>query len=118
MNSKVGLDEIKRRVIIAILADDELGDQLVLKGGNLLQFAYELTTRASKDVDVSVDGDFEALAALAQRVQTCLKSEFAKINFTIIDFEFSEVPAQISEDLKSFWGGYKCEFKIVSQDAF
>ena len=58
------INQIKEKVIVAILGDDEIGEHLVLKGGNLLQFAYQLTTRSSKDVDISVDGDFKDTAAL------------------------------------------------------
>ena len=112
------LNEIKQRVIVAILADDELGEHLVLKGGNLLQFAYQLTTRASKDVDISVDGDFSDSQALGDRVRSCLETAFAEIKLVVIDFDFTEVPAQISEDIATFWGGYKCEFKLVDHDKF
>jgi hypothetical protein len=115
MSSVELLNRIKEQVIVAILGDDELGDHLVLKGGNLLQFAYQLTTRASKDVDISVDGEFPSTQALGDRVKTCLETTFARMKMVVIDFEFEEVPARISDDLKSFWGGYKCEFKLIEQ---
>lgn len=112
------LDQIKQQVIVAILADDELGNRLVLKGGNLLQFAYQLTTRASKDVDISVDGEFEDATALGAKVEACLEKGFAEIGLVVVDFTFAEVPARMTEDLKSFWGGYKCEFKLVDSAKF
>ncbi len=109
------LNEIKQRVIIAILADDDLGERLVLKGGNLLQFAYELTGRASKDVDISVDGEFPDVEALKARVEYCLTNAFAEQGFVVFDFKFREVPAQVSDDIKAFWGGYQCEFKLIGK---
>ena len=42
------INQIKEKVIVAILGDDEIGEHLVLKGGNLLQFAYQLTTRSAR----------------------------------------------------------------------
>jgi hypothetical protein len=112
------LNSVKQQVIIAILADDELGDRLVLKGGNLLQFAYELSARASKDIDISVDGDFDDFDWLQNRVRTGLNRTFGERDLVVFDFEFREVPAQMSEDLKSFWGGYQCRFKLIPKDAY
>ncbi|WP_437225472.1 nucleotidyl transferase AbiEii/AbiGii toxin family protein [Planctomicrobium sp. SH661] len=112
------LNQIKQRVIVALLADRELGGQLVLKGGNLLQFAFELTTRASKDVDISIDGEFVDSAELNNKVRTCLTESFAEADLMVVDFMFVEVPAQVSEDLKSFWGGYRCEFKLVERSRY
>lgn len=109
------LSQVKQRVITSILGDDELGDRLVLKGGNLLQYAYQITTRASKDIDISVDGEFEDFHALESRVRSCLESSFAQADLVVIDFHFREVPAQMSEDMKNFWGGYQCEFKLVDR---
>lgn len=112
------LDQVKRQVIIAILADDELGDRLVLKGGNLLQFAYEISSRASKDVDISVDGEFKDTDWLSERVRAALEKSFTELELVVFDFKFREVPAQMSEDLKSFWGGYQCEFKLIGNEEF
>jgi hypothetical protein len=110
------LNQVKRQVIIAILADDELGDRLVLKGGNLLQFAYEISSRASKDVDISVDGEFDDSGWLGERVQVALENSFAELELVVFDFRFHEVPAHMSEDLKSFWGGYQCDFKLIGNE--
>ena len=112
------LNRIKRRVIVAILADDELGNHLVLKGGNLLQFAYQLTARASKDIDISIDGDLLDKIKIENRVKVCLETAFAEMKLVVFDFQFDEVPERISEDLKSFWGGYKCEFKLIDQGKY
>jgi len=112
------LDQVKRQVIIAILADDELGDRFVLKGGNLLRFAYEISSRASKDVDISVDGEFDDADWLGERIKVALEKSFAELGLVVFDFKFREVPAKMSEDLKSFWGGYLCEFKLIGNEEF
>ncbi len=118
MESIEFLNQVKQQVLVALLADDELGERLVLKGGNLLQFAYQLSVRASKDIDISVDGDFEDSEFLSKKVQTCLEQSFRKNQLVIFDFKFHEVPAKISDELKSFWGGYQCEFKLVDKSVF
>ncbi|QDV73059.1 nucleotidyl transferase AbiEii/AbiGii toxin family protein [Botrimarina mediterranea] len=112
------INRVKQQVIIAILADDDLGERLVLKGGNLLQFAYELTARASTDVDISVDGEFEDFEWLKAKVEKALSDSLAEIGLVVFDYQFCEKPARISDDLKSFWGGYQCEFKLIDPQAF
>src|SRR5690606_147600 len=96
---------VKQRVIVAVLGDDELVDHLVLKGGNLLQYAYQLTGRASKDVDISIDGDFADTQALANKIEACLIASFDELGMVVVEYSFVEVPAFVSDDLKSFWGG-------------
>ena len=109
------IESVKLQVIVAILADDVLCDRLVLKGGNLLSFGFQLSNRASKDIDVSIDGDFKSSDELGSRVKHCLAREFEKIQLEVFDFTFKEVPSYISEDIRTFWGGYKCEFKLISK---
>ena len=55
------LNEVKKRVIIAMFSDDDLMEHLVLKGGNLLDMVYGISTRPSKDVDFSIPGKFADL---------------------------------------------------------
>ena len=43
-----------------------------------------------------------------------LERTFSEIDLAVFDFTFVEVPAKISDDLKSFWGGYKCDFKLAT----
>jgi len=50
----LSIDEIRKLAIIALFSDDDLMDTLVLKGGNALTFAYNVSNRASIDVDVSM----------------------------------------------------------------
>jgi hypothetical protein len=118
MNQAQFLKEVKQRVIVAILGDDELGERLVLKGGNLLQFAYGISSRASKDVDISVDGEFEDFDWLRDRIRSSLEGAFAEMDLVVFDFRCREVPAKMSDDLESFWGGYQCEFKLANEGEY
>jgi len=110
------LNQIKQQVIVAVLADDDLGDHLVLKGGNLLQFAYGISARASKDVDISIDGDLDT-EDLKSKVLSCLTNAFQEKGLIVFDFKFLKVPANISADIESFWGGYACNFKLIDRNA-
>ena len=51
---------------------------------------------------------------LASKMHECLERTFSEIDLAVFDFTFVEVPAKISDDLKSFWGGYKCDFKLAT----
>jgi predicted nucleotidyltransferase component of viral defense system len=47
-------ERIKTLVIISLFSDDDLMNRFVLKGGNALDIVYNVSTRASIDVDVSI----------------------------------------------------------------
>lgn len=52
------LDKIKLLTLRALMHDEKLMYGLVLKGGNALQLVYDITDRASMDIDFSIEGDF------------------------------------------------------------
>ncbi|GAH31066.1 unnamed protein product, partial [marine sediment metagenome] len=45
------LDKIKKISIIALVSDDDLMDKLVLKGGNAINLIFNLSSRASIDIE-------------------------------------------------------------------
>lgn len=97
---------IRRLVIIAVFSDDVLFNRLVLKGGNAISLVYGYGSRASLDVDFSIDGDFEDLADAARRIQVALTDRFRAAGYVLFDFTFAPRPANVGEkDLK--WGGYR-----------
>ena len=106
------LDSIKRRVIVAMFTDDDLMERLVLKGGNALDVVYGLSSRASVDVDLSMDGELEE-RVLKERILKALNSTFAEAGYVVFDFKFRSVPLMLSNDLKDFWGGYRVQFKLI-----
>jgi len=106
-------ERIKSLVIIAMVSDDELLERLVLKGGNLLDIAYRISTRASVDVDFSVDGDLDSVPNLESRIIRTLTTTFLPEGLTPFDFDIKSVPPNLSEEMKSFWGGYKIALKII-----
>jgi Nucleotidyl transferase AbiEii toxin, Type IV TA system len=109
------LRHIKKLVILAIFSDDELMDRLVLKGGNLLDIVYQLSARASVDVDLSMAGEFEDVKRLHDKVLHALEVTFAPFGYIVFDFRLTEQPPKLSDDMKDFWGGYCVELKLIDE---
>lgn len=78
------LEKIKRLAIIAMVSDDVLFARLVLKGGNLLDIVYGISTRASVDVDFSIEGEFD-LEDLQRRVSRVIDQTFNKHGYIAFD---------------------------------
>ena len=114
------LEEIKRRVIIAMFSDDWLLERLVLKGGNALDLIHRISTRASRDLDFSIQGDFanEELEEIKNRVEASLKQTLGESELEIFDITMKEVPEGLTADLSDFWGGYCVEFKVIERQKF
>lgn len=111
------LDDLKRRVVVALFAEDLLLERLVLKGGNALDLIHGISTRASYDVDVSMDGDFsrDELDRVKSLILQSLQRIFHEIELEVFDFEMREVPEGMSPDLADFWGGYDVAFKLIDR---
>lgn len=74
------LDKIKKLTISALVSDDLLMKMLVLKGGNAIDIAYDLTDRGSLDIDFSIDRDFteKEKARIQSILDHLLNQEFNK----------------------------------------
>ena len=101
-----------------MFSDDELMDELVLKGGNALALIYHVGSRASLDMDFSIASAFPDLADASERILGALTKEFASIGYTVIDGKFEVKPSQRSRSQPEWWGGYIVEFKLVEQSLF
>jgi hypothetical protein len=112
------LEHIKKLVIIAMFSDDDLMERLVLKGGNLLDIVYQVSTRASVDVDFSIEGEFDELETFSRRIENTLGQTFAEAGYEAFDIRIREVPSPLSDDMRSFWGGYRVEFKIIERERY
>jgi predicted nucleotidyltransferase component of viral defense system len=108
-------NDIRKYVVISMFSDDLLMERFVLKGGNAISMIYKISSRASIDIDLSIDGDFEpdVRDVLEQRIHNALDTTFQEKGYTLFDFKLSSRPSQLSDDLKDFWGGYLVEFKLV-----
>jgi hypothetical protein len=110
------IDQLKRLTIVALFSDDQLLDTLVLKGGNALALVHKMTSRASFDLDFSMEGDFTPsdLPDITERIAFRLKQAFGPVGYEVFDVKLEPKPDQLSHELKDFWGGYSLEFKVIS----
>ncbi len=103
-----------------MFSDDDLLERLVLKGGNALDLVHRVTTRASHDLDFSMERGFstEELKGIRARVEHRLLRTFTPAGYTVFDVLFEVVPKPSAPDPMEFWGGYKLEFKVIDADKF
>ncbi len=107
-------EEIRRSVIVALAADDDLGEQLVLKGGNALGLVHKIGRRASLDVDYSIAADFRDVESVRSRIERALEREFLLRDLQVFDVRMSVRPElRGREDLRPRWGGWAVEFKLI-----
>ncbi len=76
-------DEVRRFVITALFSDDALYEKLVLKGGNALRLIYNLGSRSSLDIDVSIEEDFVDLDDTRRRLFRALETRFELAGFCV-----------------------------------
>ena len=112
------LDQIKKWAVQALFSDDNLMNQLVFKGGNAMALIHKISSRASVDLDFSLNGDFANFPAVAVRLEQLLAETFRANGFEVFDFRMQEKPKVVSLELASFWGGYDVEFKLSDAATF
>jgi hypothetical protein len=113
------LEKIKRLAVVSIVSNDELMEQLVLKGGNAIDLIYQISGRASIDLDFSMEGEFhkDQLEDLRKKVEGSMIEIFQQEGMAVFDVRFTERPTT-SNELADFWGGYRIEFKVISYDVY
>jgi predicted nucleotidyltransferase component of viral defense system len=112
------LKEIRRLVIIALFADDELMEKFVLKGGNALDIIYNIGARSSVDIDLSMPDDFSDLEDAKARIFRALRDRFDSAGFVVFDEKFQLRPSTMKEGQSPRWGGYQVEFKIADRATY
>lgn len=114
------LEKIKRLAVISIVSNDELMEQLVLKGGNAIDLVYQISGRASIDIDFSMEDEFrkDELGDLGRKIESSLTETFRQEGMNAFDVRFKETPKKTSKDFKDFWGGYKIQFKVIPYDYY
>lgn len=114
------LDHFKRLVVAAMFSDQELNQRFVLKGGNAIDLVLGVGTRASIDVDLSMETDFapEELENIRQRLQQSLENAFSPEGYRVFDVTLEEKPPTVSPEIAQFWGGYSVTFKIIQADQY
>ncbi len=105
--------DIRRLTIVALFSDDELFEQIVLKGGNALSLVYGLSSRTSLDLDFSIENDFVDLADTRQRIFRAVRKRFASAGFTVFDEVFEPKPEVLAAGQQPWWGGYELKFNLI-----
>ncbi|WP_321471261.1 nucleotidyl transferase AbiEii/AbiGii toxin family protein [uncultured Paludibaculum sp.] len=105
--------EIRKLAIVALFSDDELFEQIVLKGGNALNLVYGLSSRTSLDLDFSIENDFTDLEDTRRRIFRALKDRFASAGFVVFDESFGPKPEVLGPHQQHWWGGYELKFKLI-----
>lgn len=110
--------KIKKAAIFAIASDEYLMNKLVLKGGTCIELAYELSHRASKDIDFSIEDEFtlEELESLKDRILSAFQVEFGKIGYHVFDLKIENRPLRLPDNIKM--SGYELIFKYISLDLY
>ncbi|WP_423936519.1 nucleotidyl transferase AbiEii/AbiGii toxin family protein [Comamonas sp. 23] len=111
---ETGLNAIKRAAVVAMFADDDLMDILVLKGGNAMDLVHKVSSRSSVDLDFSMKADLDHEAALP-KLEKALQRTFLSLGYHAFDIHLRVKPGKMPDALATFWGGYMVEFKLISQ---
>ena len=114
----IDIEIIKKLTLSALVADDILIGILVLKGGNALNLAYDITNRGSIDINFSMAGDFtdKEKNRLKNQLESILNNEFCTHGLLVFDVKFEDRPGKIDPKVASFWGGYMLSFKVIEFD--
>ena len=112
------IEKIKQWVIDALFSDDVLMGIFTLKGGSALNVIYGYSERLSIDVDLSMERTEITEDELSTRIQSVLVTTFNEQGYRVFDVKLSQRPPILSEDMKSFWGGYRAEFKISKKEKY
>jgi hypothetical protein len=107
--------EVRRRTIVALFSDDQLFEQLVLKGGNALSLVYGLSSRTSLDLDFSIEKDFADLDDTRKRVFRAVKERFSSAGFVVFDESLEPKPRVLGLNQQACWGGYEFKFKLIEE---
>lgn len=111
------LEEFKKLVIIALFSDADLMQTFVLKGGNLLDVVYGISSRPSIDIDLSMCGEFTDMEKARASIEKALRACFTERGYIVFDVTLREEPHSLTDDMKEFWGGYKVDFKVIGNEA-
>ena len=115
------IEKIKKLAIVALVSDDYLMEQLVLKGGNAIDLIYRISGRASMDLDFSMPADFrkEDWGHIKATIKNLLVETYEKEGLIPFDIEMSQKPEGIGKiDEMEFWGGYVIEFKVITKSLY
>ncbi len=104
--------EARKLILRALYNDEWLYKQIILKGGNALSMIYGVGMRTSLDLDFSISQDFTNIEEVSNRIEKALIRIFKEQKIMVFDYSFNAKPKESKND---WWGGYRAEFKLVSE---
>ena len=107
--------DVRRLTIVALFSDDQLFEQIVLKGGNALNLVYGLSPRTSLDLDFSMESDFTDLDDTRKRIFRAVKERFSSEGLVVFDESFEPKPQVPGPNQPPWWGGYELRFKLIEE---
>jgi hypothetical protein len=118
--AELDFHKIKVCIIRALVADEKLMGILVLKGGNAIEIAYDLTSRGSADLDFSLEKDFteKDLGRIAKHCDYLLNNEFNPEGYSVFDVKIEDRPKVVADEVRDFWGGYQLMFKVLETSKY
>jgi len=114
----VDYQQLRRQLITALAADDALYGCLILKGGNAMSLIHEIGSRASLDLDYSMEADVVDYRRLGARVFFALRSRLGPRGLVLFDDAIERRPSKTKVGADPRWGGYHLEFKLISKGRF
>src|SRR5262249_20888574 len=114
----MSFEDIRRRILIALFSDDVLMDMLVLKGGNALALVHKVGSRASLDMDFSVQQAFSEFDKVRDRIFAALRREFEASGYVVFDEKMGAKPSHAAARQPDWWGGYQVEFKLAAKATY
>lgn len=114
---------VKQHVLAAIFDSDYLLERLVLKGGTAIELHLDNALgRSSLDIDLSLQGDLDIpVEALKRHLAIALQKHFESLSYTAFDITLDEKPHPRADGQTcwpNFWGGYRCELKLMETARF
>jgi predicted nucleotidyltransferase component of viral defense system len=109
------IEEVLNRAVFAVYAAPILAKRLVLKGGAASRILYKKADRLSLDDDFSIEGQITNKTEFSRALKRALSNEFSGDGLDVIDFTFTPRPRKRSKPLPDWWGGWQCEFKLLSR---
>lgn len=112
------LRRIRELIIQALVSNDALFLQIVLKGGNALELIHHVGNRSSLDLDFSLSPDFQDPDGAGEQIERALVTYLGGHGLRVLDFEFARKPESRTRDIPEWWGGYRAEFKLIEDGLY
>jgi len=110
-------ERVRKLTMLALFADDELLEHIVLKGGNVLALLYKMANRTSMDVDASLEEDFPwSLEETEKKLCTAFERVFGQEGLEVFDAKLAHKPKISGKDQDPRFTGYEFTFKVIERE--